>query len=601
MKGRPEPMARVNGSSNGSVDSSTETESEAPMYMAAQPKLSKQYSAFASILRHGQPTKIEAAVEKYQKMTWQQKLSMILVAILWRLNKYLKLLGFIVEWTLNLLNLNGGPFGLLYKVFLLKWGDIILPQPDSDTYLSLIALIDSRSTLFVDTSQTGKADSTRADTVAFPAENVGSRSTADVCVMAAKVAYESPAVIEKVVTQGMKMHFVKFFNCWNEYQQMKNTQAFVFMDKPKNANAVVVAFRGTECFNGYDWSTDVDFSWVRLQDLGGVHLGFLEALGLGTRDSISTFVKMRKNANESRSKTQTQENEEAAIAPPNTPRSPHHKLKPEILATTATSGLSQEVIDDPDKVLAYDEITKQVSMLLLDNPNAKLFVTGHSLGGALAALYSTMLHFTGETEVASKIGAVYTFGQPRVGDQDFADYANSVLKGKYFRVVYCNDVVPRVPFDNDLFSFRHFGDCAYFNSVYDGLKLQEEPNRNFFGVRRLLTMHLNAAWEVVQGALLMPLQHGDEFRETKVSFVYRLVGLVLPGIAGHSPTNYVNSMRLGPLPLKERLKGDIADAAEEFHLMHDNLKDIAYIVVSALPALPGSDVVSFAAQKIFNS
>ena len=121
-------MARVNGSSNGYVDSSTETESEAPMYMAAQPKLSKQYSAFASILRHGQPTKIEAAVEKYQKMTWQQKLSMILVAILWRLNKYLKLLGFIVEWTLNLLNLNGGPFGLLYKVFLLKWGEFYLTK-----------------------------------------------------------------------------------------------------------------------------------------------------------------------------------------------------------------------------------------------------------------------------------------------------------------------------------------------------------------------------------------------------------------------------------------------------------------------------------------
>ena len=101
----------------------TDTETEPGLqYMAAQPKLSKDYSAFASFLRHGQPTKIEAALEKYKKMTWQQKCSMILVAVLWRLNEYLKLLGFVVEWTLNLLNLNGGPFGFLHRLLLLRWG-----------------------------------------------------------------------------------------------------------------------------------------------------------------------------------------------------------------------------------------------------------------------------------------------------------------------------------------------------------------------------------------------------------------------------------------------------------------------------------------------
>jgi hypothetical protein len=384
-----------------------------------------------------------------------------------------------------------------------------------------------------------------------------------------------------------------------EYQNMKNTQAFVFMDKAEDANAVVVAFRGTEPFSGYDWSTDIDFSWVNIEGLGGVHLGFLEALGLGTRTTIETFVKMRQNANKANTATQAMESEEAASAPPNTPKSPHHKTKPEILATKPTSGLSQKIIDDPDKPLAYDEITQQVSMLLHDNPNAKLFVTGHSLGGALAALYPVMLHFTGETEVASKLGAVYTFGQPRVGDQDFANYAGSKLKGKYFRVVYCNDVVPRIPFDNELFSFKHFGDCAYFNSVYDGLSLEEEPNKNYFGVGRLLTMHLNALWEVVQGMVLMPGQHDETFKESKLSGLFRLAGLVLPGAASHSPTNYVNSIRLGPLPLKERLKGDIADAAEEFHLMNDNLKDIVYIIFKALPDLPGRDVITFAAQKFF--
>jgi len=53
---------------------------------------------------------------------------------------------------------------------------------------------------------------------------------------------------------------------------MRNTQAFVVMDKSEDANAVVVSFRGTEPFNAYDWSTDLDFSWVKLEGLGGVHL-----------------------------------------------------------------------------------------------------------------------------------------------------------------------------------------------------------------------------------------------------------------------------------------------------------------------------------------
>lgn len=395
------------------------------------------------------------------------------------------------------------------------------------------------------------------------------------------------------------MEFLSTVFCCAEYQQMWNTQAFVFMDKAKDANAVVVSFRGTEPFNSYDWSSDFDFSWVKLEGLGGIHLGFLEALGLATRDSIDTFVKMRNNAIATNTQMQNTEHEEAAKTP-GVPPSPHHKTKTEIIHTMATSGLPQHIIDDDDKLLAYDDITKKVALLLHDNPKAKLFITGHSLGGALAALYASMLHYTGETEVASKIGAVYTFGQPRVGDKDFARYAAEHLAGRYFRVVYCNDLVPRVPFDDGLFAFKHFGNCDYFNSVYDGFMLDEEPNPNFFGVGRQLTMRLNAVWELVQGVALIAVQHGDGFRESKLGILARFAGVFVPGVAAHNPCNYVNAVRLGPLPLKERLKGDIADVAQELHLMQDNLKDIAFIISSALPDLPGMDVVQFAAKKIFH-
>ncbi len=49
-------------------------------------------------------------------------------------------------------------------------------------------------------------------------------------------------------------------------------------------------------------------------------------------------------------------------------------------------------------------------------PSSGLWVTGHSLGGALAMLAAADLH----TNHSTKVEAVYTFGQPRVGNQAFA-------------------------------------------------------------------------------------------------------------------------------------------------------------------------------------
>ena len=241
---------------------------------------------------------------------------------------------------------------------------------------------------------------------------------------------------------------------------MNNTQAFVFTDKPTDANAVVVAFRGTEAFNTYDWSTDFDFSWLRLDGLGNVHLGFLEALGLATREDPNSFTNLRNKAD----KAQKTRRRNLLTLP-----------QGQIEKLVASSGLADSVIKNSVKSLAFDDITIQVAKLLQANPKAKLFVTGHSLGGALATLYGVMLHYTGLTEITNRIGAIYTFGGPRIGDEDVRAYGNEKLAGKYFRVVYCNDLVPRIPFDNEAMEFKHFGICAYFNSVYDGKTLEEEP------------------------------------------------------------------------------------------------------------------------------
>lgn len=78
--------------------------------------------------------------------------------------------------------------------------------------------------------------------------------------------------------------------------------------------------------------------------------------------------------------------------------------------------------------------------------------------------------------------------------------------------------------------------------------MDEEPNRNFFGMRYVIPAYLNAVWELIR-SLTMGYTHGPEYKEGGLSILLRVIGLALPGISAHSPTDYVNSVRLG----KERM------------------------------------------------
>ena len=64
----------------------------------------------------------------------------------------------------------------------------------------------------------------------------------------------------------------------------------------------------------------------------------------------------------------------------------------------------------------------------------KLYITGHSLGGALALV-------TTRTFNADNIAACYTYGSPKVGTLEFGDD----VKVPVYRVVHAADLVPRLP------------------------------------------------------------------------------------------------------------------------------------------------------------
>jgi hypothetical protein len=96
--------------------------------------------------------------------------------------------------------------------------------------------------------------------------------------------------------------------------------------------------------------------------------------------------------------------------------------------------------------------------------NFPIFISGHSLGGALATVAAASLVKQG----LKNIQGVYTFGQPRVGDFIFVSEIGRALKGKVFRFVNNNDIVPHVPPPylpwNPTRIYLHFGQLFYFNS-----------------------------------------------------------------------------------------------------------------------------------------
>ena len=94
-----------------------------------------------------------------------------------------------------------------------------------------------------------------------------------------------------------------------------------------------------------------------------------------------------------------------------------------------------------------------------------LWLTGHSLGGALATLAAAELLYHDES-----FYGVYTFGQPRVGDREFMRTFNAEAKTRFFRFQNNNDIVTRIP--ARIMGYRHVGSFIY---ISEGGDLSKDP------------------------------------------------------------------------------------------------------------------------------
>ncbi|XP_074322311.1 uncharacterized protein LOC141659372 isoform X1 [Apium graveolens] len=91
-----------------------------------------------------------------------------------------------------------------------------------------------------------------------------------------------------------------------------------------------------------------------------------------------------------------------------------------------------------------------------------VYVTGHSLGGALATLLALELSSSQLAKRGNISVTMYNFGSPRVGNRNFADVYNQKVKDSW-RVINRRDIIPTIP---RLMGYCHVAQPIYLAAGY---------------------------------------------------------------------------------------------------------------------------------------
>lgn len=119
-----------------------------------------------------------------------------------------------------------------------------------------------------------------------------------------------------------------------------------------------------------------------------------------------------------------------------------------------------------DSGIKYDIIKGGLAKVMKANPGYELFVTGHSLGGALSTIFTFYISSVMEDLGFSKPATLISFAAPLVGDKQWQTAFQQLEKDltvRHLRVSVLEDVVPTAPISSpspfDFFSpkYKHTG------------------------------------------------------------------------------------------------------------------------------------------------
>lgn len=81
------------------------------------------------------------------------------------------------------------------------------------------------------------------------------------------------------------------------------------------------------------------------------------------------------------------------------------------------------------------------------NDRSEIYITGHSLGAALATLAASHLHALAKAKNLNPSLYLYTIASPRVGDQTFAHpFKNPQIPLQSYRIINSEDLIQSIPF-----------------------------------------------------------------------------------------------------------------------------------------------------------
>jgi len=108
----------------------------------------------------------------------------------------------------------------------------------------------------------------------------------------------------------------------------------------------------------------------------------------------------------------------------------------------------------------WDHIFRWVDIRMTNDK--KIWITGHSLGGALSSM--ALLKFL-DTKWKDQITGIYTYGAPRSVGEELASYLNEEFSSKIFRFINDEDIVPHLPPDGgytENYDYSHYGTRIHF-------------------------------------------------------------------------------------------------------------------------------------------
>ncbi len=222
-----------------------------------------------------------------------------------------------------------------------------------------------------------------------------------------------------------------------------DTTAYLFLSDTLKLQ--ILAFRGTEPTNLINWLSNANTHMVPQED-GSLHSGFLNA-GIVVLPILKDLLLSEHNL--ARTLLEIQKNwcvpaavfpdlKELRVHATDLEREKENRKKLETLETLETL----ENLKTPETLenLKNPETLKMIATITGENREKSgpaLYICGHSLGGAYAAMAAAITQLDPTFEpIRERLRSVYTFGQPMVADRTFAETIDENLGVRIFRHRY---------------------------------------------------------------------------------------------------------------------------------------------------------------------